>query len=54
MTPRARRIAATRVELRATDGADIPVQADGDLVGARPAWSFELRPRAVRLIGRWD
>ena len=53
MTPHARRIAATRVELRATDGGDIPVQADGDLLGARSAWTFELRPRAVRLIGRW-
>ena len=54
MTPRARRIAATRVELRDTDGGDIPVQADGDLLGARPEWAFELRPKAVRLIGRWD
>jgi diacylglycerol kinase family enzyme len=54
MTPHARRVAATRVELRATDGGEIPVQADGDLLGARSEWSFEVRPRAVRLIGRWD
>ena len=54
MTPRARRIAATRVEVRTIDGATIPLQADGDLLGARSEWGFELRPRAVRLIGRWD
>ena len=53
MTPHARRINARRVELRSTDGTEIPVQADGDLLGARTKWSFEIRPRAVRLIGRW-
>jgi diacylglycerol kinase family enzyme len=53
MAPHARRIAAQRVELRSTDGSDIPVQADGDLLEARPEWSFAIRPRAVRLIGRW-
>jgi hypothetical protein len=30
------------------------VQADGDAIGARPTWSFELRPQAVRLIGKWS
>ncbi|HET9416794.1 MAG TPA: diacylglycerol kinase family protein [Candidatus Limnocylindria bacterium] len=54
MPPHARRIAALRIELRTRDGSDIPVQADGDLLGGRPAWDFEIRPRAVRLIGRWD
>lgn len=54
MRPHARRIAATRVELRTTDAAEIPVQADGDLVGSRAEWAFEIRPRAVRVIGRWD
>jgi diacylglycerol kinase family enzyme len=53
MAPHARRINARRVELRSTDGTEIPVQADGDLLGARTEWSFEIRPRAVRLIGRW-
>jgi len=53
MMPHARRINAHRVELRSADGRDIPVQADGDLLGARPAWTFEIRPAAVRLIGRW-
>lgn len=51
--PHARRITARRVELRATDGRDLPVQADGDVLGSRPAWAFEVRPRAVTLIGRW-
>jgi diacylglycerol kinase (ATP) len=54
MAPHARRIAATRVELRSLDGSEIPVQADGDLLGTRATWTFEIRPRAVRLIGRWD
>jgi hypothetical protein len=31
----------------------LPVQADGDFLGARPSWQFELSPAAVRLIGRW-
>jgi diacylglycerol kinase family enzyme len=53
MAPHARRVAAHRVELRSIDGSAIPVQADGDLLGARPAWTFAIRPRAVRLIGRW-
>lgn len=53
IAPRAGRIDARRVELRSTDGTPIPVQADGDLVGARPSWTFEIRPAAVRLIGRW-
>ena len=52
--PSAERIDARRVEVSATDGSALPVQADGDLVGARPAWSFEVRPAAVRLIGRWS
>lgn len=51
--PNAPRVAARRVELTSTDGTPIPVQADGDAVGSAPAWSFEIRPAAVRLIGRW-
>jgi diacylglycerol kinase (ATP) len=53
IAPRAGRIDARRVELRSTDGTPIPVQADGDVVDARPSWTFEIRPAAVRLIGRW-
>jgi diacylglycerol kinase (ATP) len=30
----------------------IPLQADGDLIGARTRWEMELAPAAVRLIGR--
>jgi diacylglycerol kinase family enzyme len=51
--PKAERIDAQRVEIRSADGSEIPVQADGDLVGLAAAWTFELRPAAVRLIGRW-
>jgi diacylglycerol kinase family enzyme len=54
LPPDAERIDATSVELRAEDGAKIPVQADGDVIGWRPAWQFEIRPAAVRLIGRWS
>jgi diacylglycerol kinase family enzyme len=53
VTPRARRVDARVIEVRALDDEPIPVQADGDLVGQATAWRFELRPAAVRLIGRW-
>ena len=53
VTPKAGRVDARRVELRSIDGTGIPVQADGDLLGSRPSWTFEIRPEAVRLIGRW-
>ena len=53
LTPHAERIDARRVEVRTLDGTPIPVQRDGDLVAARAAWTFEIRPAAVRLIGRW-
>jgi len=35
------------------DGRSIPVQADGDLIGEAAEWHLEIRPAAVRLIGRW-
>jgi diacylglycerol kinase family enzyme len=53
-TPRARRVDATSVTIRALDEGTVPLQADGDLLGEAPAWSLEVRPRAVRLIGRWS
>jgi hypothetical protein len=53
LPPHAERIDARRVEVRTLDGTPIPVQRDGDLVAARAAWRFEIRPAAVRLIGRW-
>lgn len=52
--PHAQRVDAAEITLHALDGAEIPVQADGDVVGSATAWTFELRPAAVRLIGRWD
>jgi len=54
VTPRARRVDARRVELRGLGEGEIPVQADGDLVGTSSAWSFAIRPAAVHLIGRWS
>lgn len=51
--PRAAGHAGSVVELGLLDGADVPVQADGDVIGVRDAWRFEVRPAAVRLIGRW-
>jgi diacylglycerol kinase family enzyme len=52
--PRARPIFATSVELHTRDGQPITLQADGDVIDARPSWHFEIRPAAVRLIGRWS
>lgn len=54
MRPDAERVDARHVEVRTLDGGELPVQADGDLIGARPTWTFEIRPAAVRLIGRWS
>lgn len=51
--PRAAGHAGSVAELCLLDGAPLPVQADGDVIGAREAWRFEVRPAAVRLIGRW-
>lgn len=44
---------AQAVRLTSLDGAALPVQADGDLVGEQQSWSFAVSPAAVRLIGRW-
>ena len=54
VSPDAERVDAQRVELRVLDGSSLPVQADGDSLEPRPTWNFEIRPRAVRLIGRWS
>lgn len=53
VAPLARRVDARAVEIRTLDGSPLPVQADGDVVGALEAWSLAVRPAAVRLIGRW-
>lgn len=52
--PRAEGHVGSVVELRLLDGQDVPVQADGDVIGVRETWRFEVRPAAVRLIGRWN
>lgn len=51
--PTAPGVAASVVELRSTNDRPIPLQADGDLLGERTEWRFEIRPAAARLIGRW-
>jgi len=48
--PAAAGVAAERVVVEATDGRPIPLQADGDLLGERIRWEFEVVPAAVRLI----
>lgn len=53
VSPDAERIDARRVEVRALDGGGVPLQADGDVIGERAEWAMEIRPAAVRLIGRW-
>ena len=52
--PHAQRIDASEVRLRVLEGGQIPVQTDGDVLGTADEWRFEIRPRAVRLIGRWS
>jgi diacylglycerol kinase family enzyme len=51
--PTAPGVAASVVELRSAGGRSIPLQADGDLLGERTEWRFEIRPAAAHLIGRW-
>jgi diacylglycerol kinase (ATP) len=51
--PAAVGVRARSVALRTVDGEPVPVQADGDLIESRPSWQFEIRPAAVRLIGKW-
>jgi diacylglycerol kinase (ATP) len=51
--PSAPAIHASSAILTATGGRPIPLQSDGDLLGERPVWHLEIRPAAVRLIGRW-
>ena len=52
-TPAARGIPATTLTITSNDARPIPVQADGDHIGERPEWHLEVRPAAVRLIGKW-
>ncbi len=52
-SPAAQGVAASRLTLSSLNARPIPIQADGDLVGESAEWHFELRPAAVRLIGKW-
>jgi diacylglycerol kinase family enzyme len=51
--PSAPAIHAAAATLSAIDGRPIPLQSDGDLLGAKLVWQLEIRAAAVRLIGRW-
>jgi diacylglycerol kinase family enzyme len=41
------------VTISSLNARPIPVQADGDHIGEAAEWHFEVRPAAVRLIGKW-
>lgn len=51
--PRTEAHRAASVRLESLDGEPLVVQADGDALADSGEWQFEVRPRAVRLIGRW-
>jgi len=51
--PAAQGFPATSVTIASLSSREIPVQADGDHIGEAPEWHFEVRPAAVRLIGKW-
>jgi diacylglycerol kinase family enzyme len=51
--PLAHGVQAHEILVRAIDGRSMPLQADGDVIGHRSEWRFEVRPAAARLIGRW-
>lgn len=51
--PSAPAVTAQEVVVRRLDDGELPVQADGDVIGRRGEWLFGVRPGAVRLIGRW-
>jgi diacylglycerol kinase (ATP) len=51
--PRAVAHRAVSVRLESLDGRPLGVQADGDALGDSGEWRFDVRPRAVKLIGRW-
>ena len=52
-TPVARGVSASKVTITSLSARPIPVQADGDHIGEAAEWHFEVRPAAVRLIGKW-
>ena len=52
--PAAPAIRASSATVTDSGGRSIPLQSDGDLLGEKPVWHLEIRPAAVRLIGRWS
>lgn len=52
--PAARAVSASTLTITSLGSRPIPVQADGDHIGEAAEWTIEVRPAAVRLIGRWD
>lgn len=51
--PTAKGVSASSLTITSLTSRPIPVQADGDHVGEAGEWQFEVRPAAVRLIGKW-
>jgi len=51
--PAAPGVAAHMVAISSLTPRPVPVQADGDLIGEAVEWQIEVRPAAVRLIGKW-
>ena len=51
--PAAKGVAARTLTISSLTSRTIPVQADGDHMGEAAEWHFEVRPAAVRLIGKW-
>jgi diacylglycerol kinase family enzyme len=52
-SPVAKGVAAGSLTISSLTSREIPVQADGDHIGEAEEWLFEVRPAAVRLIGKW-
>jgi diacylglycerol kinase family enzyme len=51
--PAAQGVPASTLTISSLTSRPIPVQADGDHIGEATEWHFEVRPAAVRLIGKW-
>ena len=51
--PSAQGVPASSLTISSLTSRPIPVQADGDHIGEAGEWHFEVRPAAVRLIGKW-
>ena len=45
---------ASSVTITSLTDRPIPVQADGDHIGEALEWQIDVRPAAVRLIGKWE